>query len=109
MRLDDLISKVNEQVEQTELANDVEEIITRAKARGFTRISTGSILKKLEYSGYVIDMDNLKKILNNIQSVGSVTDEITVLDTAVPDVVDKKKADSTVSKMASKQLKKGIK
>jgi hypothetical protein len=105
MRFSDLVEST---VEQGDIANDLEELITRAKARGYTKLNTPSVLSKLQSMGYSIDMISLKSLLKNIKSVGAASDTEVTLDTAVPDSpnTDADKDKETVSKLASKQLKK---
>jgi hypothetical protein len=105
MRFSDLVEST---VEQGDIANDLEELITRAKARGYTKLNTPSVLSKLESMGYSIDMISLKSLLKNIKSVGAASDTEVTLDTAVPDSpnADADKDKATVSKLANNQLKK---
>ena len=109
MRYADLF--VESTTDQSDIVNDLEELITRAKARNFTKISTPAILAKLQAMGYSVDMTSLKNLLTNIQSVGSANDTETTLDTALPVSTDSQKQASaaTVSKLADKQIQKGIK
>jgi|TARA_B110000503_G_C7144676_1_gene412400 hypothetical protein len=97
--------------EQSDIVNDLEELITRAKARDFTKLSTPAVLAKMQAMGYSVDMSSLKSLLNNIQSVGSANDTETTLDTALPDSIDSQKQASAdvVSKLANKQVMKGVK
>lgn len=89
---------------QDYVLNGIEEIIVRAKARGFTKIKTPSVLAKLEAGGYFIDMGSLVDLLNSIDAVGSANRETITLANALPP--DANQPDDTVSKMASKQLTK---
>jgi len=105
MRFSDLVEST---VEQDDIANDLEEIITRAKARGYTKLNTPSVLSKLQTMGYSVDIISLKSLLKDIKSVGAASDTEITLDTAVPDSpnADKEKDKDTVSKLANKQIKK---
>jgi hypothetical protein len=102
MRYSQLIS---EAVDQENILNDLEELIVRNKARGFTKISTPMLKGKLEAQGYSVDMTSLLDLLRTISSVGSATAETVTFDNALPDQSAAKK-DDTVSKLASKQLTK---
>tara|TARA_B100000900_G_C20293025_1_gene598959 strand:- start:288 stop:599 length:312 start_codon:yes stop_codon:yes gene_type:complete len=88
--------------------NGIEELIVRSKARGLTKISTPTLLAKLKASGYLIDMKNLLTLLGKLDSVGSANKQEVTLDTAIPSSPNKKD-DQTVSKLASKQIKKAQK
>jgi len=103
MRLYDLIETTTE---QDDLLSNIEEMIVRAKARGFTQMSTPTILAKLESMGYVVEMENLLELLGTISSVGSANKEIIKLDTALPPSPEDEKGKEQVQKMASKQLMK---
>lgn len=81
MRFSDLIESTTE---QDDLLSNIEEMIVRAKARGFTQMSTSTILAKLESMGYVLEMENLLELLGTISSVGSANREVIKLDTALP-------------------------
>ena len=109
MKYSDLI--VENTTDQADIVNDLEELITRAKARNFVKISTPAVLAKLQDMGYSVDMTSLKALLSNIQSVGSTNDTEVTLDTAIPSSPDsqKKASADVVSKLASKQLQKGTK
>ena len=109
MRYLDLV--VESTTDQADIVNDLEELITRAKARNFVKISTPAVLAKLQSMGYSVDMASLKTLLSNIQSVGSANDTEVTLDTALPDSTDSQKQDNAdvVSKLASKQIQKGTK
>jgi hypothetical protein len=102
MRYMDLIS---EATAQEDILNDLEELIVRSKARGFTKISTPMIKSKLESQGYSLDMNSLLDMLQTIASVGSATAETITFDNALP-ASPKNTQDDTVSKMASKQIAK---
>ena len=88
--------------------NGIEELIVRSKARGLTKISTPTLLAKLKASGYLIDMKNLLTLLGKLDSVGSANKQEVTLDTAIPSSPNKID-DQTVSKLASKQIKKAQK
>lgn len=102
---------VESTTDQADIVNDLEELITRAKARNFVKISTPAVLNKLKAMGYTVDMISLKSLLSNIKSVGSATDTEVTLDTALPDSTDSQKTDNAkvVSNLASKQIQKGTK
>ena len=103
MKIRDLI----ESVEQDDLLNHLEEMISRAKARGFSKVSTPAILAKLEATGYVLEMQNLLDLLGTIASVGSATKELITLNNALPPSPDGDDGGAEkVKKMASKQLMK---
>ena len=104
MRFSDLIENT---IQQDDLLSNLEEMIVRAKARGFTQMSTPTVLAKLEAMGYVVDMENLLDLLGTISSVGSSNREFIKLDTALPSgPEDDEEGKETVQKMASKQLMK---
>lgn len=103
MRLQELITETT--VDQNDLLNDLEELIVRNKARGFTKISTPMVKSKLEAQGYSLDMISLLDLLKTITSVGSANAETITFDNALPNTVANKK-DDTVSKLASKQIAK---
>ena len=109
MRYLDLV--VESTTDQADIVNDLEELITRAKARNFVKISTPAVIAKLQDMGYSVDMTSLKALLSNIQSVGSTNDTEVTLDTAIPSSPDsqKKASADVVSKLASKQIQKGTK
>lgn len=102
MRFTDLIS---ESTSQEDILNDLEELIVRSKARGFTKISTPMVKGKLEAAGYSLDMNSLLDLLQTIASVGSANAETITFDNALP-AAPKSKDNDTVSKMASKQIAK---
>lgn len=103
-----LINEVIANEGQDYVLNGIEELITRAKARGLTKIKTSALLAKLEAGGYFITIDNLLDLLKTVSSVGAANKEVITLDTAIPSS-PKQKDDSTVSNMAAKQIKKGMK
>lgn len=102
-----LIRDLIESTEQDDLLNSLEEMISRAKARGFSKISTPTILAKLEATGYVLEMQNLLDLLGTIASVGSATNKTVTLDNALPPSPEGDDGGAEkVKKMASKQLMK---
>lgn len=106
MRFLDLVESTTE---QDDLLNSIEEMIVRSKARGFTQMSTPTILAKLQSMGYVLEMENLLDLLETISSVGSANKEVVKLDTSLPPSPDDEKGKEQVKKMASNQLMKGRK
>ena len=106
-----LINEVIMLEEQDDILNAVEELLVRLKARGMTKVKTSAILAKIKAGGYSVEIDDLMNLLKNITMVGSVNAIETTFDSAVPDQVakEKKKDKDTVSKMASSQIKKGMK
>jgi len=94
--------------EQGDILNDLEEIITRAKANGKFKIPTNMVLAKLRAVGHVVDISSLMDLLTTITSVGSSNKKDITLDTALPRS-DADPEDSTVSDMAKKQISKDIK
>lgn len=107
MRFEQLVNEST--VDQSDLLNDVEELLTRAKARGYTKLNTQSVFNKIQSIGYSIDMQSLLRLLVGITSVGTANEKEITLDTALPDSPDNKKDAEVVSKLASKQIKKGVK
>lgn len=103
-----LINEVITNEGQDYVLNGVEELIVRAKARGLTKISTEALLTKLKAAGYFIEMETLLDLLKKVKSVGAANREEVTLDTAIPNS-PKQKDNATVSKMAAKQIKKGMK
>ena len=93
--------------DQTDILNDLEEIITRAKANGKFKIPTNMVLAKLRAIGYSIDITSLMDLLATITSVGTANKKDITLDTALPRS-DADPEDQTVSKMAQKQIDKDI-
>ena len=93
--------------DQTDILNDLEEIITRAKANGKFKIPTNMVLAKLRAIGYSIDITSLMDLLATITSVGTANKKDITLDTALPRS-DADPEDQTVSKMAKKQIDKDI-
>lgn len=100
MRFTELISEFTS---QEDILNDLEELIVRSKARGFTKISTPMVKGKLEAYGHSVDMNSLLDLLQTIASVGSANSETITFDNALP-AAPKQKDNDTVSKMASKQI-----
>jgi len=90
---------------QDEVLNSLEELITRAKANGKSKINTNMVLAKLHAMGYSIDIASLLDLLRSITSVGSANKKDITLDIAIPRS-NADPDDDTVSKMASKQLTK---
>lgn len=106
MRLSDLVETTTE---QNDLLNTIEEMIVRSKARGFSKMSTPTMLAKLNSLGYVIKMENLLELLTTVASVGSANNKIITLDIAIPDRPQNDDGKEQVKKLASKQLMKGRK
>ena len=94
--------------DQTDILNDLEEMITRAKANGKFKIPTNMVLAKLRAIGHSIDITSLMDLLATITSVGSANKKDITLDTALPRS-DADPEDDTVSKMAQKQISKDMK
>ena len=93
--------------DQTDILNDLEEIITRAKANGKFKIPTNMVLAKLRAIGYSIDITSLMDLLATITSVGTSNKKDITLDTALPRS-NADPEDETVSKMAKKQISKDM-
>ena len=91
--------------DQTDLLNDLENLITRAKANGHDKINTNMLMAKLRAAGYSIDIESLLSLLQTITSVGSANKKEVTLDTAIPRS-DAGPEDQTVKKMAQKQMTK---
>ena len=100
-------SQLIEYTKQDNLLNDIEEYIVRSKARGFSKINTQSLLRKMQMSGYSIDEESLLDLLNRIETVGSADSQEITLASALPDSPDQEpgEEDDTVRKLADKQLK----
>ena len=94
--------------DQSDILNDLEELLTRAKANGKFKISTNMVLSKLRVMGYSIDVESLIDMLGTITSVGNANKKDITLDTALPRS-DAGPEDETVSKMAQKQVSKDMK
>ena len=94
--------------DQGDILNDLEELLTRAKANQKTKIPTNMVLAKLRAMGYSIDVTSLMDMLATITIVGGANKKDITLDTALPRS-DAGPEDQTVSKMAQKQLDKDMK
>ena len=94
--------------DQGDILNDLEELLTRAKANFKTKVPTNMILSKLRAMGYSIDVTSLIDMLSTITIVGSANKKDITLDTALPRS-DANPEDQTVSKMAQKQIDKDMK
>tara|TARA_A100001388_G_scaffold271536_1_gene250478 strand:- start:85 stop:399 length:315 start_codon:yes stop_codon:yes gene_type:complete len=94
--------------DQGDILNDLEELLTRAKANMKTKIPTNMVLSKLRAMGYSIDVTSLIDMLATITIVGSANKKDITLDTALPRS-DADPEDQTVSKMAQKQIDKDMK
>ena len=99
-----LISEVISE-DQDNVVNSLEEILTRAKARGQIKISTNMVLSKLRQMGFSIDIQSLLDMLPTITIVGDSNKKDIALDTALPRS-DADPEDTTVKKMAQKQIQK---
>ena len=93
--------------DQSDILNDLEEMITRAKANGKFKIPTNMVLATLRAIGHSIDITSLMDLLSTITSVGSANKKDITLDTALPRS-DADPEDDTVSKMAQKQISKDM-
>jgi len=94
--------------DQTDILNDLEELLTRAKANMKSKISTNMVLSKLRAMGHSVDVESLMDMLATITIVGSANKKDITLDTAIPRS-DADPEDQTVSKMAQKQISKDMK
>ena len=94
--------------DQADILNDLEELLTRAKANQKTKVPTNMVLSKLRAMGYSIDVSSLIDMLATITIVGAANKKDITLDTALPRS-DAGPEDQTVSKMAQKQLDKDMK
>ena len=94
--------------DQADVLNDLEELLTRAKANMKTKIPTNMVLAKLRAMGYSIDITSLIDLLATITIVGSANKKDITLDTALPRS-NAEPEDDTVEKMASKQISKDMK
>ena len=94
--------------DQGDILNDLEELLTRAKANMKTKIPTNMVLAKLRAMGYSVDVTSLMDMLATITIVGGANKKDITLDTALPRS-DAGPEDQTVSKMAQKQLDKDMK
>ena len=93
--------------DQGDILNDLEELLTRAKANQKTKIPTNMVLAKLRAMGYSIDITSLIDMLATITIVGAANKKDITLDTALPRS-DAGPEDQTVSKMAQKQIDKDM-
>ena len=93
--------------DQGDMLNDLEELLTRAKANLKTKIPTNMVLSKLRAMGYSIDISSLIDMLATITIVGAANKKDITLDTALPRS-NADPEDETVSKMAQKQIDKDI-
>ena len=91
--------------DQMDILNDLEELITMAKANGKFKIPTNMVLSKLRAMGHSVDIQSLLDMLPTITSVGTSNKKDITLDTALPRS-DAGPEDETVSKMAKKQMSK---
>jgi len=94
--------------DQGDILNDLEELLTRAKANQKTKIPTNMVLAKLRAMGYSIDITSLIDMLATITIVGAANKKDITVDTALPRS-DAGPEDQTVSKMAQKQIDKDMK
>ena len=94
--------------DQADILNDLEELLTRAKANQKTKVPTNMVLSKLRAMGYSIDVSSLIDMLATITIVGAANKKDITLDTALPRS-DAGPEDQTVSKMAQKQIDKDMK
>jgi|TARA_B100002019_G_scaffold263866_1_gene252226 hypothetical protein len=94
--------------DQGDILNDLEELLTRAKANKKVKVPTNMIISKLRAMGYSIDITSLMDMLATITIVGSANKKDITLDTAIPRS-DAGPEDETVSKMAQKQIDKDMK
>ena len=93
--------------DQTDILNDLEELLTRAKANKKVKVPTNMVLSKLRAMGHSIDISSLMDMLATITIVGSANKKDITLDTAIPRS-DAGPEDQTVSKMAQKQIDKDM-
>jgi hypothetical protein len=93
--------------DQGDMLNDLEELLTRAKANMKTKVPTNMVLAKLRAMGYSIDISSLIDMLATITIVGAANKKDITLDTALPRS-NADPEDETVSKMAQKQIDKDI-
>lgn len=94
--------------DQGDILNDLEELLTRAKANQKTKVPTNMVLSKLRAMGYSIDVKSLMDMLATITIVGAANKKDITLDIALPRS-DADPEDQTVSKMAQKQISKDMK
>ena len=93
--------------DQGDILNDLEELLTRAKANRKTKVPTNMVLSKLRAMGHSVDITSLIDMLATITIVGAANKKDITLDTALPRS-DAGPEDQTVSKMAQKQIDKDI-
>lgn len=93
--------------DQGDMLNDLEELLTRAKANMKTKVPTNMVLAKLRAMGHSIDITSLIDMLATITIVGAANKKDITLDTALPRS-NADPEDETVSKMAQKQIDKDI-
>ena len=94
--------------DQGDILNDLEELLTRAKANMKTKVPTNMVLAKLRAMGHSVDISSLIDMLATITIVGAANKKDITLDTALPRS-DAGPEDQTVSKMAQKQIDKDMK
>lgn len=94
--------------DQGDILNDLEELLTRAKANQKTKVPTNMVLSKLRAMGHSIDVKSLMDMLATITIVGAANKKDITLDIALPRS-DADPEDQTVSKMAGKQIDKDMK
>ena len=94
--------------DQGDILNDLEELLTRAKANQKTKVPTNMVLAKLRAMGHSIDVKSLMDMLATITIVGAANKKDITLDIALPRS-DNDPEDQTVSKMAQKQISKDMK
>ena len=94
--------------DQGDILNDLEELLTRAKANQKTKVPTNMVLSKLRAMGHSIDVKSLMDMLATITIVGAANKKDITLDIALPRS-DADPEDQTVSKMAQKQISKDMK
>ena len=93
--------------DQNDMLNDLEELLTRAKANMKTKVPTNMVLAKLRAMGHSVDISSLIDMLATITIVGAANKKDITLDTALPRS-DAEPEDQTVSKMAQKQIDKDM-
>ena len=91
--------------DQGDILNNLEELITRAKANGKFKIPTNMVLAKLRSMGHSISIEDLLDLLPTITSVGASNKKDISLDTALPRSNAEPDSDM-VSKLAKKQMQK---
>ena len=93
--------------DQYDMLNDLEELLTRAKANMKTKVPTQMVLAKRRAMGHSVDISSLIDMLATITIVGAANKKDITLDTALPRS-DAEPEDQTVSKMAQKQIDKDM-